>query len=113
VEYPHITDKGTFTMSGIQDGTWEFDDTGLIYNNDIIGRFSGWCIVGDGDIAEVWVEVGPKSWRLMAPGSWIYNSLTAALAADLPAYIAYQASSKRHWREAAEFQNAKTLAVTP
>jgi hypothetical protein len=48
---------------------------------------------------------------LLASGSWFTNALTAALREDLPEYIEYQASSKRHWREAAAFQNAK--AMTP
>jgi hypothetical protein len=100
-------------MQRFQDGTWKFDDTGPVYRNVQVGTVKGWVIVNDGEIDEVWAETGEGVYTLTAPGSWFHNALVAGLKQDLPAYIAYQASSKRHWREAAEFQNAKTLAVTP
>jgi hypothetical protein len=77
------------------------------------GQLSGWVVVEDGDISEVWAEDATGRLTLLAPGSWFHAALVAGLRQDLPTYIDWQASSKRHWREAAEFQNAKTLAVTP
>lgn len=97
-------------MQRIQDGTWSFDDTGVMHKGAQVGRLSGWVVVEDGDISEVWAEDADGRLTLLAPGSWFHNALVAGLRQDLPAYIAYQASSKRHWREAAEFTNAKAMS---
>jgi hypothetical protein len=110
VEYPRITDKGDIYMQRFKDGTWAFDDTGVMHKGAQVGRLSGWVVVEDGDISEVWAEDATGRLTLLASGSWFTNALTAALREDLPEYIEYQASSKRHWREAAAFQNAKAMS---
>lgn len=97
-------------MASIQDGTWAFDDTGVIYKNEQVGRVEGWVIIEGGDIAEVWVEDKTQRLTQVAPGSWFANALVSALRDDLPEYIAFQASSKSHWRRAAAFKNAIALA---
>jgi hypothetical protein len=97
-------------MQRIQDGTWAFDDTGVMHKGAQVGKLSGWVVVEDGEISEVWAEDADGRLTLLAPGSWFTNALTAALREDLPEYIEYQASSKRHWREAAAFQNAKAMS---
>jgi len=93
----------------MQDGLWEFDDTGLTLGNYVTGRFVGWVEVQDGAISRLWLETAHGPYVELARGSWLYKALSAALHDDLPGYIAWQSERDQHYIDAANFANAVAL----
>lgn len=89
----------------MQDGLWEFDDTGVAFGGYVLGRFVGWVEVSDSNIRRLWIETTAGPYIELARGSWLWSALATALQDDLPDYIASQKNRDQHHVAASQFLN--------